>query len=372
MRLEDLSSENRTLVDEIISSEGVTMVQVSCYTDEGVNDVKTAACDKLLAHRVETKLKGTKINSVINRIHVAQPKARDDVVREPFIPEAAKERQKYDREDPMRRRLEKDIEAEEGGPGVYNINLRRNYILADPSWKDDIMPEIMDGKNIADFIDPDIAEKLEALEREEEKLEAEGFYDSEEEIVDSDEELYAAEEASAKAMKLASERKKMFKNRPVMPRTAGMRTIGEMTQKLGAAGYDTSRIETHAMVAKASNTAMRKRKREERDEAMDVDSERDGEWVDESMEVDGEDVSPKRAKGNTGAVVAKSKLPQSNRQLTGFKNAEQANKAIKLRNLGQRERNMLARAGESDRAIKTKMPKHLFAGKRKGGKTDRR
>jgi nucleolar GTP-binding protein len=41
----------------------------------------------------------------------------------------------------------------------------------------------MDGKNIADFIDPDIAEKLEALEREEEKLQAEGFYDSEEDIV---------------------------------------------------------------------------------------------------------------------------------------------------------------------------------------------
>lgn len=38
------------------------------------------------------------------------------------------------------------------------------------------MPEIMDGKNIADFIDPDIEEKLEALEREEEKLVAEGFY----------------------------------------------------------------------------------------------------------------------------------------------------------------------------------------------------
>ena len=35
----------------------------------------------------------------------------------------------------------------------------------------------MDGKNIADFIDPDIADKLEALEREEETLEAEGFYD---------------------------------------------------------------------------------------------------------------------------------------------------------------------------------------------------
>lgn len=44
------------------------------------------------------------------------------------------------------------------------------------------MPEIMDGKNIADFIDPEIEEKLEALEREEERLVAEGFYDSEEDM----------------------------------------------------------------------------------------------------------------------------------------------------------------------------------------------
>ena len=45
------------------------------------------------------------------------------------------------------------------------------------------MPEIMDGKNVADFIDPDILEKLEALEREEEKLEADGFYEDEEDMV---------------------------------------------------------------------------------------------------------------------------------------------------------------------------------------------
>ena len=47
----------------------------------------------------------------------------------------------------------------------------------------DVMPEIMNGKNVADFIDPDIAEKLEALEREEERLQAEGFYDNDEDIV---------------------------------------------------------------------------------------------------------------------------------------------------------------------------------------------
>lgn len=90
-------------------------------------DVKNKACDALLAHRVENKLKGNKINTIINRIHVAQPKARDEVVREPFIPDVVKERKKFDKSDPERRKLEKDIELEEGGPGVYNINMKSEY-----------------------------------------------------------------------------------------------------------------------------------------------------------------------------------------------------------------------------------------------------
>lgn len=90
-------------------------------------ELKTKACDALLAHRVENKLKGSKINSVINRIHVAQPKARDEVVREAFIPEAVKERKLQ--ENAEKRRLERDIELEEGGPGVYNINMKSENTL---------------------------------------------------------------------------------------------------------------------------------------------------------------------------------------------------------------------------------------------------
>lgn len=120
-RLEDLSPQNRTFIDEIVNQSDVTLVQTSCYSEEGVMDVRNAACDALLAHRVEAKLKGTRINSVANKIHVAQPKKRDDVAREPFIPEAVKLKKKYDKDDPERIRTEKDIETEEGGPGVYSL-----------------------------------------------------------------------------------------------------------------------------------------------------------------------------------------------------------------------------------------------------------
>jgi len=129
MRLNDVHPDSRAIVQEIIDQDDVTCVQVSCYSEEGVMEVKNKACDALLAHRVDTKMKGTKINSIINRIHVAQPKPRDDVVRTPFIPEAVKEKKKYDKTDPNRKRLQRDIELEEGGPGVYNINLKRMFSL---------------------------------------------------------------------------------------------------------------------------------------------------------------------------------------------------------------------------------------------------
>ena len=130
MRPEDLNPSDKDLLDEITASGDVKIVLASCYSDEGVMDVKNTACDLLLAHRVETKLKGAKIHTVANRIHVAVPKPRDDVAREPFIPDVVRERKKYDKDDPERRRLEKDLEMEEGGAGVYNINLRSRCFIS--------------------------------------------------------------------------------------------------------------------------------------------------------------------------------------------------------------------------------------------------
>ncbi|KAF6765406.1 P-loop containing nucleoside triphosphate hydrolase protein [Ephemerocybe angulata] len=108
MKLEELHPDNRALVQEIIDTEGVICVQTSCATEEGVMDLKNKACDALLAHRVDLKMKGSKITSVANRIHVAQPKPRDDVVRAPFIPDAVKNRKKP--------RLLRDEELEQGTP----------------------------------------------------------------------------------------------------------------------------------------------------------------------------------------------------------------------------------------------------------------
>jgi nucleolar GTP-binding protein len=50
--------------------------------------------------------------------------------------------------------------------------------LENQAWKYDAVPEIMDGKNIFDFVDPDIERKLELLE-----LEQDNFVMPEEELL---------------------------------------------------------------------------------------------------------------------------------------------------------------------------------------------
>ena len=47
-------------------------------------------------------------------------------------------------------------QEEAGGGGVYSMDMNKLYRLENDAWKYDIIPEIMDGHNIADFIDPDI------------------------------------------------------------------------------------------------------------------------------------------------------------------------------------------------------------------------
>jgi len=51
---------------------------------------------------------------------------------------------------------------------------------------------------------------------------------------------------------------------------------------------------------------------------------------------------------------------------------QMAKKAKKLAKVVQRQMNLSAKKGEADRRILTSKPRHLFVGKRKLGKTNRR
>ncbi|XP_032222227.2 GTP-binding protein 4 isoform X1 [Nematostella vectensis] len=347
IRPEDLSEERKELLKGF-EQEGVTILPMSTFSEEGVMDVRNTACDLLLAQRVEVKMKSKKVNDIVNRLHVAMPTARDNKSRPPCIPQAVLEKKKaMEVEGSKTRKLAVDVERELGED--YYLDLRQQWDLKNKEEKGDVIPEIFLGKNIADYIDPDIMKKLEELEKEEELREAAGVYESEsEEELDSE-----GEEIKNKAAEIREKRKLIVKqhreskgtNRPIIPRKA-------------LAKAETARNKRSAGVIDS-------------DKKMDIDEDQDEPMTGRKRSRSQTPANAKRRRSNTASVTprSQSRVP---RDQSGLSNPEKKQKAKTLAKTVQRKMNRMGKAGEADRMIRTKMPKHLFSGKRKGGKTSRR
>ena len=356
MRPEQLDELMQDKLQSILKPGEVEMLQISCATAEGVMQARNAACDRLIAVRNAEKLKSGmnstgeptgRLGELLRRIHVAQPLG--GVVRETFIPEAVKNRQIFDKDDPMRRKLERDIEIEEGGPGVYNIDLKKNYMLEDDEWKHDKIPEVLNGKNVYDFIDPDIEEKLKALEEEEEKLEADGYYD-ESDHIDDDEELEIKRKAELireRRILIRNEAKmrKSLRNRAIIPRSARSKKLSEMESALTSLGYETQKSSDRARSQSRGRHVARGRSGNDDADAMDVD------------------------KSVKERIRSMSRAPSSSRRDDGVTDVTMRTKAERMAKLSQKKMNRMARQGEADRHQSASLPKHLLAGKRKMGTT---
>jgi nucleolar GTP-binding protein len=222
IKYEDIKESDREMIENLGKAAGVQVMPMSNVSEEGVTKVKNTACDKLLQARVDAKLSGKRVDDVMNRLTVAMPTPRDTRTREPSIPPSVIAA----RESAMtvdgkavakpKRRTEKDLMIENGGAGVYSQvsihththththtflfththknyhtqthtsclsykhththtpththtqDMRKLYLLKDDQWKWDAMPEIWEGKNVVDFVDPDIEARLQQLEEEEE------------------------------------------------------------------------------------------------------------------------------------------------------------------------------------------------------------
>ena len=135
---------------------------------------------------------------------------------------------------------------------------------------------------------------------------------------------------------MEAQRKKKIKNKARLPRTAGLRTLTDLTTDLTKAGIDPSRIQERAVMIAKVRAAGSKRKRDE--DGMDVDGDGNGDdedgdnWVSEGdgqdetmMDVDGyegeeDGTRHKRGKANSGAAIAhRKRAPRSNRQLAGMR-----------------------------------------------------
>lgn len=329
MRPNQLTTEDYALLQSVLD-QGVEMAEASCVTEEGVMEVRNTACERLLGQRVETKMRSQRITDVLNKLHLATPTTRDERTRPACIPDAVRLRQNAP---VVERRLARDVEADEGGAGVFNVDLKASYMLANPEWRYDVIPELLDGHNVADFIDPEIEEKLRRLEEEEEQMEASGAY------------VFAHEQP-------LSEQERAFRATVSRIRTA---------QTLRRIEHGTK----HGLNRRPVIVARLKQNKRRPATVLDHDAQPD------------QDMQPvKRMRtGSASASASVSVAGRSqmrDRSALGLRNPEERMRSQSILRLSQKPANLHARRGEADREITIAKPKHLFSGKRKNGTHDRR
>lgn len=161
----DLEPAMKTQIEELAKETNAYLIQMSNSSGDGIADVRAKACDILLDHRLTLKAKDPKkAEAIMNKLHIAQPKKRDNVVRDSTVPDTVGKGLK--KVGPT----VKELQEEYGGAGNFYIPEEEHFLLENEDWRYDKWPEFYLGKNVADFYDADIVKKLDALEKEEDEI----------------------------------------------------------------------------------------------------------------------------------------------------------------------------------------------------------
>ncbi|GFT27392.1 nucleolar GTP-binding protein 1 [Nephila pilipes] len=338
MKLNELPEEKKKKIDSL-SEEGYPVYEMSTLTGEGVIELRNEVCERLLAHRVETKLKGKKAAGIMNRLAIAEPKQRDDKERLPFIPEKVLEKKQQMEVDSKERKLERDLELELGDD--YILDLKKKYCIPDEE-KYDIIPELWEGHNIADFVDPEIKEKLDKLEKEEELRDKAGFY------VESESE----DDEEMRNIRVLA---KKIREKMILHKMESTIKKSSTKAKLPRTGIKRTR-------------SVSRLRREFNELGVELDNDNEAHY---NAAVDRYGRRPvKRARTDSeGRVRSSSRTP---RDEMGVQDQKMKFKLKKLNRKAQLPRNKLGRKGEGDRTYYDMKPRHLSVGKRSLGKTSRR
>mmetsp|Transcript_6058 Transcript_6058/g.13197 ORF Transcript_6058/g.13197 Transcript_6058/m.13197 type:complete len:720 (+) Transcript_6058:273-2432(+) len=416
-----LDADKKAMVEGLVDGQ-TTLMTMSNLSEQGLSDVKSAACDKLLAARVESRVSGKKVEGVMNRLQVFEPAPRDGRTREAYIPASVQKAREDgtlgptdDERKPKRSRsgyaptkddasvdgmdgtndvamddsnikkTARDLMWENGGPGVWAPDYREIYDLKDEEWRFDAIPQIIDGKNIADFVDPDIDEKLAKLEEEEAQLleEEAAATMGEDPESDLDEEESAAIEAirERKIITRNSRTTNKGQNKPVQSRAVrgrardkhdpGARDAEEVKKNMDKYGIDASKmLETASARGRKRDRSLgpsaRGRSRTRRG--------RDGEVSDEEMEISTEGMSNKEAKrvkrdkrqsAKREMSIARSHSRPRDPSSVGLKDEAAERVAKKLDKLGRKQ--WFGGSGEGDQRQAVHLVKWMNTGKKRNG-----
>lgn len=379
---ESLSAKVRAKIEEVAKNAGAELMPMSNISEENIGKLKTLACDKLLEARVDAKLSAGRVkDDVMARITVATPKPRDNIQREAYIPPGVKT---TGGKATSTRVTEKDLMVQNGGAGVYSCDYRKYYLLEEDEWKTDPIPQFMDGKNVMDFFDADIEERLRQLEEEEAQLEASGAYAPEEDSEDDlDEEELMLHKAIKSKQQIARKESHESKHTTPMPRSVSLRgrDEGEVRKRLEESGYD----ETHVENILEHTKSERGRKRDRSTSRAPTNNDDDD---DDAMDVDNSTTTNKKKKdrgrsstsrGRSESVMAeRSRSKSANatrvRSQSATRGSKEGSVAPHQNKQVQKDKKTLerhlfrhAKRGEADREHYPKLVKHMNSGKRSLG-----
>jgi nucleolar GTP-binding protein len=404
---ETLDSDHKERIEALCEDANCSLMTMSNISEHGVSEVKAAACDKLLATRVDARISGNKIENVMNRLQVFQPTPRDNVTRESHIPDSVKDAMADGRlgpgpdRKPKRsvsgyaptkdtsddvamdfRKTARDLMWENGGPGVWAPDYREQYDLKDDDWKFDAIPEIIDGKNIADYIDPEIEKKLAALELEEEQLmaelEAAKMGQEPESDLDSEEEAAVEAIRDRKKMMRTMSRVNKSENKPVTPRVIrgrakdkhdlGIHDKDAIEQKMNNLGVDASRLIERGREMERGRERKRERSRSRLAPKPEKgDDKKDAEMEDLTLSKTQAKKKRKEDREREASVVSRARSHSRPRDPSaiGLHTEEAVKEAKKLDRLGRYS--WEGGAGEGDQRKAVHLVKWMNTGKKRNG-----
>jgi len=323
---EALPPEHQQRIQQIAQEFKAFLTSISNANLQGVMECRNQACEQLKAFRQQVKTKKTTLYSR-PQPYVAKPSQTrplnipTSVITEIQTGEKAHTNPSV-----------KEIQETQGGSGVFSVPVQEHYTeLENEDWRWDAMPELFEGKNILDFVDPEILEKLEELEKEEEVMKDSHVpldYDAYKDMHDIRRKIFLK--------KRRIQQESMMKKGTFKPKRKDWK---EVEEGLEEAGIDPSLVK---------HNIGKKRKREPSPEVTTN--------VEDYMEVEEDPSALKKKFKAKNKQIAKTRKP-------GAKKPQPAKRELKAAEFAMESK---------AKGTQPKYIKHLNTGKRGIGKTQRR
>eukprot|EP01084_Bolivina_argentea_P065029 118547_1 len=358
--------------------KNVKMMKMSNETECGIMSVRNEACNLLLSHRIEIKTSNNKLKNIENRLFIAQPIKRDNKERKSVIPPPPNKCNKC-----FNKKSIKEVESENGGPGVFNFDIRNHWNLKNEEWRYDPIPQFYDGKNVNDFYQKNIVKQLNDLENEEIKNEIKIDQEINElnEIkevnkLNDDDNLLVKyiERKHILKRKESSQNRKVRDSRPQIGRPSKKISVNKLRESLDDLGIKTVKInKTIKNEENKKNESLFNRRGRSRMRSLnkmdynynDIDNDNDnikkcGLDLQEIARRQSRSRNRSRNRSETGSRSRSRSRSRPRPPSKGISSMNASQTAQKLKKEAIYALNKKGRVHESDRHIWTKKPLHLF------------